>query len=189
MSYQTYTTEAIVCGARAQGSADGAYLLFTADHGMVWASARSVREEKSRQRYALQPFSHLRISLVKGKSGWRIGSVEPLGNAFMGAHTRAERHALAQCVATVRRYVHGEGAQTAIYNDLAKLAFAITAHAPLSSEVVTCFTVRTLMNLGYLAPDRMWEPLISAEPWYQASIAITDSMRTRVREAEQVSHL
>ena len=38
---------------------------------MVLAAARSVREEKSRQRYALQEFALVRVSLIKGKSGWR----------------------------------------------------------------------------------------------------------------------
>jgi recombinational DNA repair protein (RecF pathway) len=189
MSYQTYTTEAIVCGARPQVGADMAYLLFTQDHGMVWATARSVREERSRQRYALQPFGHVRVSLVKGKSGWRIGSVEALGNAFMSAQKRSERHLLSQCVATVRRFVRGEGAQGAIYRDLADLCLAVAQHEPHAPAAGLCFTIRTLMNLGYLAPEPAFVPITSAPVWYQVDVSLSDTARARVREAEQVSHL
>jgi len=89
MSYATYTTEALVCGSRNNNTSDRAYLLFTEEVGMIWASARSVREERSKQRYALQDFSLIRVSLVKGKSGWRIGSVEATCNPFMEARSRS----------------------------------------------------------------------------------------------------
>ena len=75
---------------------------------MVFATARSVREERSKQRYALQDFSCIRVSLVKGKSGWRIGSVEALGNPFLRAESRALRGSISYVVTQLRRYVHGE---------------------------------------------------------------------------------
>ncbi|MEX2341217.1 MAG: recombination protein O N-terminal domain-containing protein, partial [Candidatus Paceibacterota bacterium] len=84
MSYKTYTTEAIVCGSRVNNTSDKSFLLFTKDAGMLWAAAKSVREERSRQRFALQDFSLIRASLIKGKSGWRIGSVESDRNYFTG---------------------------------------------------------------------------------------------------------
>lgn len=56
MAYETYTTEALVCGTFNRNTADRSYLLFTREAGMLYADARSVREERSRQRYALRTF-------------------------------------------------------------------------------------------------------------------------------------
>ena len=75
MAYATYTTQALVCGTFDRNTADRSYRLFTREFGMVWADARSVRLEKSKQRSALTDFSVVRISLVRGKAGWKIGSV------------------------------------------------------------------------------------------------------------------
>ena len=72
MSYQTYITDAVVVGSYASNTADKSYLLFTKRAGMLYATARSVREERSKQRYALQDFSHITVTLVKGKGGWCI---------------------------------------------------------------------------------------------------------------------
>ena len=45
MSYQTYITEALIVGSFDSNTADKSYLLFTKSAGMLYASARSVREE------------------------------------------------------------------------------------------------------------------------------------------------
>ena len=56
MAYVTYTTLALVCGTFDQKTSDRSYMLFTREAGMLFASARSVREERSKQRYASTRF-------------------------------------------------------------------------------------------------------------------------------------
>lgn len=82
MAYVTYTTDAIVCGTYDRNTADRSYRLFTRELGMLYADARSVRLEKSKQRQALQDFSLIKVSLVKGKAGWKIGSVSEVQNYY-----------------------------------------------------------------------------------------------------------
>lgn len=108
MSYVTYTTEALVCGGFDQNTADKSFLLFTKEAGMLFATAKSVREERSLQRPALQDFSRIRVSLVKGKAGWRVGSVEALSNDFAEATTREMRGSVVALYRLLRRFIRGE---------------------------------------------------------------------------------
>jgi recombinational DNA repair protein (RecF pathway) len=108
MSYVTYTTEAIVCGSFDQNTADRSFLLFTKDAGMLFAVAKSVREERSLQRPALQDFSRIRVSLVKGKTGWRVGSVEAVSNDYALATTREMRGSVVALYRLLRRFIRGE---------------------------------------------------------------------------------
>ncbi len=149
MSYQTYTTEAIVCGSYASNTSDKSFLLFTRDAGMLFATARSVREEKSKQRHALQDFSRIRVSLVKGKSGWRIGSVESLGNPFMESATKSARVALAQLIKLLRRYVHGEGVLSNVFSDTIETLALIESDSIDQDILLSVFHVRLLAHLGY----------------------------------------
>lgn len=116
MSYTTYTTEALVCGSFEQNTADKSFLIFTRDIGMIFASARSVREEVSKQRCALQDFSRIRVSLVKGKTGWRVGSVESLQNDFSMAGDRDTRGSVVFLYRLLRRFIRGEEAFPDLYD-------------------------------------------------------------------------
>jgi recombinational DNA repair protein (RecF pathway) len=182
-----------VCGSSHHNTSDKNYLLFTKDAGMVFASARSVREERSKQRYALQDFSHIRISLLKGKHGWRIGSVESFGNPFLRAESRAERGYINFLVGALRRYVHGEIPVPRAYTDLEW----IFEHPQLLQEsgirIQQLFLLRLLSELGYIAPEALWEGLLSASTLSDASAAYTSTMEGAIERAIkagiQASHL
>lgn len=153
MSHAVYTTEAIICGSFDRKSANRSYLLFTEAAGMLYAEAQSVREERSKQRYALQDFSIVRVSLVRGKGGWRIGSVEALENPFMEAASRAARASVVSCVKLVRRYVHGEEPVRDLY-PLVRGALARLKAEPLPhrTDAELRFAFSVLARLGYV-PD------------------------------------
>lgn len=152
MAYATYTTEAIVCGSKPSNTADRSFLLFTKDAGMLWATARSVRAETSKQRYALQDFSRIKVSLVRGKSGWRIGSVEALENAFMSARTREARTRVQSVVRLIRRFVHGEEAIPVVYEDTCAV-LSLVAGVTVRNTLLDQFTLRLLHQLGYIAAE------------------------------------
>lgn len=116
MSYVTYTTEALVCGSFDQNTADRSFLLFTKELGMLFAVAKSVREERSLQRPALQDFSRIRVSLVKGKTGWRIGSVEAVANDYAKAKDRETRGSVVLLYRLLRRFIRGEEPVPVLYD-------------------------------------------------------------------------
>lgn len=194
MAYQTYTTDALVCGAYNRNTADRSYLLFTREAGMLFATARSVREERSKQRYALQNFSLVRVSLVKGKSGWRIGSVEAIDSPFARATSRMSRGAVVSVVRLLRRYVHGEEVLPHIFDDVRTVLMRVSREAVVSPEEwVRLCELRLLHTLGYVKADETVAALLETssvgeamdyyEPIHAAQI---DQL---VTTAARVSHL
>lgn len=183
MSYKTYTTEALVCGSTESNTSDKSFLLFTRDAGMLFASARSVREERSKQRFALQDFSLIRVSLVKGKSGWRIGSVESQGNPFLSAHSRKGRGHVNFIVSQLRRYVHGETEFPTVFEDVYTLLSLSKEQEAHWAVFQTLFLVRLLAELGYIAPKKTWQCLIDAATIEEAFALYTKDMDKEITQA------
>ncbi len=154
MSYVTYTTEALVCGSFNRATADRSFLLFTREAGMLYAEARSVREERSRQRYALQDFSQVRVSLVKGKQVWRVGSALPLENDYYRATDKAARGSIALVYRLVRRFVTGESVDPALYDFVVRGLSVLAGTLTDRSRYETLFTYRLLARLGYVDTSR-----------------------------------
>lgn len=190
MSHRMYTTEAIVCGSKNSYTSDCSYLLFTKEMGMLWASARSVRMEKSKQRYALVDFSIIRVSLVKGKGGWRIGSVEAVSNPFMEARQRSCRAGVAAVIKLLRRFVQGEESHPSIFRD-AVMALSCIAAADTDDgvDLQDQFTLRTLNTLGYIAPHNSYRELIeNSDPW-SVPQKISREAHRAIEKALTASHL
>lgn len=162
MAYETYTTEALVCGTRDRNTADRSFLLFTREAGMLFADARSVREERSRQRYALQDFTYLRVSLVKGKAGWRIGSIEPLRNFYHEADSKEARGSVVSLVRLLRRFVHGEEAQPQFFDEVITSLESLLGKLSKRTFVEQVVQVRLLGQLGYVDMTYIPESLRAA---------------------------
>lgn len=159
MAYATYITEAVVCGTKNRNTADCSYLLFTREAGMVYADARSVREERSRQRFALQDFSRIRVSLIRGKSGWRIGSVEALENFYAAAVDKEARGSVVTLVRFMRRFIHGEETHRALYDYFIIALAEVGKSLEARSCVVAAIELYVLETLGYV-PATMVPPVL-----------------------------
>ena len=158
MAYQTYITEALVCGKNDSQSADRSFLLFTREAGMLYAHAKSVREERSKQRYALQECSHIRATLVRGKAGWKIIGAEPIQNFYARTETREARAFLRNIVLLLRRVVHGETSYSHIFDDIVSACGKSDMYPPTKLEYV--LTLRILHALGYIAPTPLYESFL-----------------------------
>lgn len=190
MSYTTYTTDALVCGTFDRLTSDRTYLLFTDVAGMVFATARSAREERSKQRYALQDFSHVRVSLVKGKGGWRIGSVEPLQNYYVAAPNRAARGSTVAVVQLLRRVVTGEESHPKIFSDTVAVLTAIIGGTGTVENQLELFTLRTLAHLGYIAQEPAFsEILASGDAWCTSEAALPSRVKAAIERGLAASHL
>jgi len=159
---------------------------------MLWATARSVREEKSKQRHALQDFSFVRVSLVKGKTGWRIGSVEALGNPFLQASSRQERAHVNFVVTQLRRYIHGEHTLPETYEDVQAV---LTSPVLIARQQVceSIFLLRLLYVLGYVAKKETFSSLIESEDIATALSLYTEAHAGEIEKvtlsAGEISHL
>lgn len=192
MAYATYTTKAIVCGSKDSYTSDRSYLLFTREAGMLWATARSVREEKSKQRFALQDFSIIRVSLVKGRSGWRIGSVEANGNPFLGARSRSERAYVNGIVGLLRRYIHGEQQMHDVYDDVEQ-ALSNKVLVETADATTLTFTTRLLYTLGYIlknsANQNLIEPIDLSEAIKSLDSGVYPDLQKAIQRAHETSQL
>ena len=162
MSYQTYTTEALVCGSFLHNTADKVFLLFTREAGMLYATAKSVREERSKQRFALQDFSLINVSLIKGKQGWRVGSVEVEMNYFAKAEGRSARGSVVLLFKTLRRFIHGEEPLQKLFDFCLEALKVISQENQQRSFLDAVIQLKILNELGYVDKNNLPEGIEKA---------------------------
>lgn len=152
MSYHIYTTDAFVCGGYYNQASDASVRFFTREYGMLYGIVKSAREERSKQRYAIQNFSHVRVSLIRGKSGWRVGSIQEKTNHFYSASTRQKRIAVVSLYRFLIRYVRGEEQLYYIFDELEE-AFALIVNLDSDEQCKYFLEIvlyRLFTNLGYI---------------------------------------
>jgi len=150
MAYVTYTTSAIVCGTYDRNTADRSYRLFTRELGMLYADARSARLEKSKQRQALSDFALIKVSLVKGKGGWKIGSVVELKNYYHGACDQAARGSVVTLIRLLRRFLAGEETHAGLFDECITALDFFMADCSERRCYEHVFIQRLLAALGYI---------------------------------------
>ena len=181
MAYQTYITEALVCGSRDNNTSDRSYLLFSRDAGMVWATARSVREERSKQRYALQEFSIVRATLVKGKGGWRIAGVEPKANMYFDADRRDVRKVARNTIRLLRSVLQGDTPHPALYDDVVE---SLRSAKEYDSELLLLLlSLRILRELGYVAPEAAYQHVLECQYAFEGIGALTEKSTESCKRA------
>jgi len=67
-----YKAEAVVLRHRPLGEADRVLTLFTREYGKLPAVARGVRKPTSKRSGALEPFSHVRLLLARGRGAFDV---------------------------------------------------------------------------------------------------------------------
>ena len=176
--YQKYHTEGLVLGSRESGESDKSFALFTRDFGLVRARASAVRTEKSRMRYALQDFAFAKVSLVKGKRGWRV--------AGAAAHKLATGDirgigAFARIAELTLRLVHGEEKNDYLFAALSE------AHQALMHEKTDAFgmielvcVARLLFALGYISNEALSTALFTHTAYTGESLLEAESMKDKL---------
>ena len=175
MRPHTHKTEAIVLKGAPRGEADRLLTLLTPDLGKVMALARGVRRPSSRLGGHLEPLTHARVMLARGRapSGparWVVAGAEAL-STFPGLRSELERLAQALALAeavdalspldqpsrgiftllreTVERLATGEGDKALLYGQANLLALA--GFRPELYRCVECATP-VLPDLHLFAP-------------------------------------
>lgn len=181
MAYPTYITEALVCGSYDSKTADRSFLLFTKEAGMIYAHAKSVREERSKQRYALQECSHIRVTLIHGKSGWKIAGAESIKNLYSLQETREARALLRNIIRLLRRVIHGETVYNEIFNDVVDVCTRKGKYPAETLEHI--LSLRILHALGYVAPHPAYAKFLHCEMPYEHVATYTQNEKKACQEA------
>src|SRR3989344_6733198 len=148
--YIKYSTDALVLGSWEHGEADRVFMLYTKDFGLVYARATSVREERSRLRYALSHYAHANVSLICGKRGWKLvgaSSVRALLGEYVNIFARIAR--------LMTRLVAGEEKNEYLFSTLSSAhAQFFAPHTRVATIELIC-VARVLFALGYLSSEAL----------------------------------
>lgn len=164
MSHHIYHTRGLILGSIPTGESNRFYKIFTEDLGLVGATAQAVREGKSKLRYSLQDLSWVHLDLVHGREVWRITSAieaeREMRNAEYGV-------LFARVCALVRRLLHGEGQNSALFKELVAITEFLERESVALDDRVSfeaLAAMRVLAHLGYFNTEhykdftiaRMW---------------------------------
>ena len=97
MAHQIYLTEGIILKKRDFGEADRLFWIYTEKFGMIMASAKGVRLEKSKLRGNLDVFTFGEYAVISSKDFWRLVDARETISPKLN-HSSAEQSRL-----TVRR--------------------------------------------------------------------------------------
>ncbi len=151
MSYQIYTTQALIL-KRIPYDANVSYLLYTKDFGLISALATGVRKSESKLRYALQEYSLIDISLVKGRSTWRITSAILEKNLFTSTKYREAKAVIARICTQVMRLVVGQEKDERLFESLVcGLRELTVCNRTEISSLEILIMIRMLYILGYVS--------------------------------------
>jgi len=139
--YTIYTTPALILSATPHGDSDMILVLLTKEFGLIRAVANGLRKEASKLRFSLQPFSVVDVSLVKGKSIWRVTNASHIKNLVGNNNVVLEKIKL-----TVIKLVHGEESGN-LYNILVD---GIMSNIDNNESLERIMILRILNELGYV---------------------------------------
>jgi len=159
---------------------------------MLYADARSAREERSRQRMSLQDFSYVRVSLVKGKSSWKVGSIEPRGNFFMEAGDKAARGSVVSLTKFLRRFYGSEEALPDLFEYFLSSLRIVKGEVVSRTVLEHIVMVKLLHELGYV--DERVLPQIAHESVAALAAQVIDDdieaeLAPLIEKAVSLSHL
>ena len=157
MSYHVYTTEGIILKRNTFGEANIFLHILTKDLGLIIASAHSARLSLSKLRPALQEYTYISVSCIKGKNGWKITNAIDKGNFFYNSPLYTRR-IIGQIGWTLLKTIVGETPHLEIFQTV-KNGFDFLG--TISKEDVGDFEIlqvlRILYHLGYVHKDKNLE--------------------------------
>ncbi len=145
-----YKAEGIVLRQQAMGEADRVVTLLTREHGKLRTAARGVRKTTSRLGGRVEPFTHARFLLARGKTLDVIAQVEVL-EAFPGLRADLLRSAYAAYVAElVDRFLPERDAHESVFTLVRHALAALEGAGEEEAELVALwFALHLAADLGY----------------------------------------
>ncbi len=183
MAHHIYTTEGFVLDRLPFGEGNSFIYLFTRDLGLVGASARSVRDIKSKLRYGLQNFCHSKISLVRGRYEWKVTSALPnknLYHLFLNDHQKFM--VCAHAFLLIKKLVTGEERNEKLF-DIVSEGIKFLEENNLDSKQISnlecIMMLRIVSNLGYLTSDKDLEYFVENNEWNADLLSLIEKHKTK----------
>ena len=166
--------------------------LYTRDFGLVRARARGIRSAKSKMRYALQNYSVANVSLVSGKTGWRLAGAAALGNSKV--RNMKGMMAFARIAGLVVRFVAGEEANKELFDILREARSVLSEERCEAWATIELVCVaRVLYALGYISNEALKSALLThtayADEHLREAELVRDELLSSVNRAISETHL
>lgn len=179
MSYTIYETDAIVLSLVHAGERGLSVSLLSRDLGFIWVYAEGVRTSTSKMRAHLTRYSHVSVSLVRGRVGWRLVGVRT-NESFTSLFTSTARGALAaRTMQLYGRLVPDEATGLErVYDDLiAGLRLLENTSFTDLEGIEVLLVVRALAALGYLPQDEHIDHLLCGD--CSLGVLVPEAQRVR----------
>jgi DNA repair protein RecO len=163
VSYHLYNTRGFILRSANIGEANKLFFIFTEKMGLLGASAQSVRKITSKLRYALHDFSLARVSLIRGKTSWRLTDAEEI-LSFSPAKEGEKAKVFAGILFLVRRLVHGEEENKKLFSVLLNASSFLKKENLAPDEMKrleTLVVLKILAELGYVGGNKTLAPFVS----------------------------
>lgn len=182
--HHKYHTEGLILGGLPTAEANKFMFIFTRDLGLIAAHVQGVRHNHSKLRFSLQDFSLSHISLVHGKSGWKIVGATPRASWFGNFKDNPSKlYVCAQTISFLRKLVRGEERDEELF-EIVRGAMEFLYKEDLSYQEIgtlQCLIMfRILDRLGYIAKTAEFTLLLQNGLW---SKNVLTSLKTRQKEA------
>lgn len=184
--HDIHASEGIVLAKRGRGEANTSVVLLTEKFGVIRASARSARLERSKLRYGLETLTSGTFSLLRGKHEWKLTGAQHISHGYLGG-SRPARTAAGRIARLLLRLIQGEEAVPSLY-ETTTAGLAYLAHADDARiEAVECLLVlRILSLLGYVERRAVLMPFLDNSEFSEAMIAKAhESKQTLIRAINQ----
>ncbi len=180
MSYHIYTTDGIILKRTGFGEANILLHVLTEELGLVIASARSARLAVSKLRPALQEYAHVSVSVIHGKSGWKVTNVAGKSNFFFDLQGSSLQKVLARIVSVLLQMIPGESPHPEIFETVCSgFEFLKTISETDISSFEILMVLRILYELGYVARNPAVEPFIQNSTIWHSSVLQNTSMEKK----------
>ena len=160
MAHQIYLTEGIILKKRDFGEADRLFWIYTEKFGMIMASAKGVRLEKSKLRGNLDVFTYGEYAVISSKDFWRLvdarETISPKLNRNSAEPARligGQGKVFARTANLLTRMIKGEERNEELWNQLKKIFLKlIRENIPKEDlkDLEIKSTAAILKTLGYM---------------------------------------
>lgn len=142
MAHQIYLTEGIILKKKDFGEADRLFWIYTEKFGMIMASAKGVRLEKSKLRNNLAVFSYGEFAVISSKDFWRIVDARGIISLKLSGQTKV----FAKIASLAIRMIKGEDRNEKTWLELKNTFLAKEGEKDFETKSVA----RLLQSLGYM---------------------------------------
>jgi len=150
-SERTLRAETVVLRHNDWGEADRLLVLFTREAGKLRAVAKGVRKLKSRKAGHLEPFTHVKLLLARGRDFWIVTQAETI-DAYLPIREDLVRTAYAAYVIELLdRFTYEEGENRALFQLLVETLERVSG-LPDPFPAVRYYEIHLLDLLGF-RPD------------------------------------